>query len=85
MSHLPGVLFFWKDPERPIDMILLQSDQSKSFVLLSDSAVINTHSQQVGLVMSDATDSTTTTTTKYTVWPELNHGPKLNLGQYRDL
>ncbi|KAL0072990.1 hypothetical protein F4703DRAFT_1937414 [Phycomyces blakesleeanus] len=32
MSHLPGVLFFWKDPERPIDMILLQSDQSKSFV-----------------------------------------------------
>ncbi|OAD77436.1 hypothetical protein PHYBLDRAFT_164349 [Phycomyces blakesleeanus NRRL 1555(-)] len=31
MSHLPGVLFFWKDPERPIDMILLQSDQSKSF------------------------------------------------------
>ncbi|KAL0091409.1 hypothetical protein J3Q64DRAFT_1819129 [Phycomyces blakesleeanus] len=32
MSHLPGVLFFWKDPERPIDMILLKSDQSKSFV-----------------------------------------------------
>ncbi|OAD74898.1 hypothetical protein PHYBLDRAFT_144251 [Phycomyces blakesleeanus NRRL 1555(-)] len=31
MSHLPGVLFFWKDLERPIDMILLQSDQSKSF------------------------------------------------------
>ncbi|OAD72683.1 hypothetical protein PHYBLDRAFT_168948 [Phycomyces blakesleeanus NRRL 1555(-)] len=31
MSHLPGVLFFWKDPERPINMILLQSDQSKSF------------------------------------------------------
>ncbi|KAL0096495.1 hypothetical protein J3Q64DRAFT_1827556 [Phycomyces blakesleeanus] len=31
MSHIPGVLFFWKDPERPIDMILLQSDQSKSF------------------------------------------------------
>ncbi|OAD73963.1 hypothetical protein PHYBLDRAFT_64914 [Phycomyces blakesleeanus NRRL 1555(-)] len=46
MSHIPGVLFFWKDPERPIDMTLLQSDQSKSFVLLSDSAVINTHSQQ---------------------------------------
>ncbi|OAD73924.1 hypothetical protein PHYBLDRAFT_168348 [Phycomyces blakesleeanus NRRL 1555(-)] len=34
MSHLPGVLFFWKDPERPIDMILLQSDQSKSFDFL---------------------------------------------------
>ncbi|OAD73060.1 hypothetical protein PHYBLDRAFT_146372 [Phycomyces blakesleeanus NRRL 1555(-)] len=50
MSHLPGVLFFWKDPERPIDMILLQSDQSKSFVLLSDSAVINTHSQQLYLI-----------------------------------
>ncbi|OAD67724.1 hypothetical protein PHYBLDRAFT_188963 [Phycomyces blakesleeanus NRRL 1555(-)] len=31
MSHLPGVLFFWKDLERPIDMILLQSDQSESF------------------------------------------------------
>ncbi|OAD71048.1 hypothetical protein PHYBLDRAFT_148268 [Phycomyces blakesleeanus NRRL 1555(-)] len=31
MSHIPGVLFFWKDPERPINMILLQSDQSKSF------------------------------------------------------
>ncbi|OAD79961.1 hypothetical protein PHYBLDRAFT_163014 [Phycomyces blakesleeanus NRRL 1555(-)] len=31
MSHIPGVLFFWKDPERPIDMTLLQSDQSKSF------------------------------------------------------
>ncbi|OAD69770.1 hypothetical protein PHYBLDRAFT_148959 [Phycomyces blakesleeanus NRRL 1555(-)] len=31
MSHLPGVLFFWKDLERPIDIILLQSDQSKSF------------------------------------------------------
>ncbi|OAD73250.1 hypothetical protein PHYBLDRAFT_168603 [Phycomyces blakesleeanus NRRL 1555(-)] len=31
MSHLPGVLFFWKDSERPIDMILLQSDQSESF------------------------------------------------------
>ncbi|OAD77506.1 hypothetical protein PHYBLDRAFT_141390 [Phycomyces blakesleeanus NRRL 1555(-)] len=43
----------------------------------------------VGLVMSDATDSTTTTTTttttKYIVWQELNCGPKLNLGQYRDL
>ncbi|KAG2191772.1 hypothetical protein INT47_012822, partial [Mucor saturninus] len=31
MSHLPGVLSFWKDPERPIDMILLQSDQPESF------------------------------------------------------
>ncbi|OAD75376.1 hypothetical protein PHYBLDRAFT_143627 [Phycomyces blakesleeanus NRRL 1555(-)] len=40
----------------------------------------------VGLVVSDAMGSTTTTTTtKYIVWPELNRGPKLNIGQYRDL
>ncbi|OAD66984.1 hypothetical protein PHYBLDRAFT_151922 [Phycomyces blakesleeanus NRRL 1555(-)] len=37
MSHLPGVLFFWKDPERPIDMILLQSEQSKGFVVIDTS------------------------------------------------
>ncbi|OAD65891.1 hypothetical protein PHYBLDRAFT_152915 [Phycomyces blakesleeanus NRRL 1555(-)] len=40
MSHLPGVLFFWKDPERPIDMILLQSDQSESFVETSGIAAL---------------------------------------------
>ncbi|OAD79667.1 hypothetical protein PHYBLDRAFT_162725 [Phycomyces blakesleeanus NRRL 1555(-)] len=34
MSHFPGVLFFWKDPKSPIDIILLQSDQSESFVYL---------------------------------------------------
>ncbi|OAD80198.1 hypothetical protein PHYBLDRAFT_59232 [Phycomyces blakesleeanus NRRL 1555(-)] len=35
----------------------------------------------VGLVVSDAMGSTTTpTTTKYIVWPELNRSPKLNLG-----
>ncbi|OAD79008.1 hypothetical protein PHYBLDRAFT_164098 [Phycomyces blakesleeanus NRRL 1555(-)] len=33
----------------------------------------------VGLVVSDATGNTTTTKTKYIVWPELNRSPKLNL------
>ncbi|OAD73939.1 hypothetical protein PHYBLDRAFT_168362 [Phycomyces blakesleeanus NRRL 1555(-)] len=54
MSHLPGVLFFWKDPERPIDMILLQSDQSKSFgkeehlcyCSLTPQLIIKTYQQQ---------------------------------------
>ncbi|OAD71627.1 hypothetical protein PHYBLDRAFT_147376 [Phycomyces blakesleeanus NRRL 1555(-)] len=49
MSHLPGVLFFWKDPERPIDMILLQSDQSKSFaedIILSFSLTLRFSSNQ---------------------------------------
>ncbi|OAD65392.1 hypothetical protein PHYBLDRAFT_176159 [Phycomyces blakesleeanus NRRL 1555(-)] len=38
----------------------------------------------VGLVKSDATINTTTTTT-YIVWPELNRGPKLSLGSLADL
>ncbi|OAD73945.1 hypothetical protein PHYBLDRAFT_168367 [Phycomyces blakesleeanus NRRL 1555(-)] len=40
----------------------------------------------VGLVKSDATISTiTTTATTYVVWPELNHSPKLSLGSLADL
>ncbi|OAD79321.1 hypothetical protein PHYBLDRAFT_162397 [Phycomyces blakesleeanus NRRL 1555(-)] len=40
----------------------------------------------VGLVKSDATINTiTTTATTYVVWPELNRGPKLSLGSLADL
>ncbi|OAD68696.1 hypothetical protein PHYBLDRAFT_188654 [Phycomyces blakesleeanus NRRL 1555(-)] len=40
----------------------------------------------VGLVKSDATiNITTTATTTYIVWPELNRGPKLSLGSLADL
>ncbi|OAD80297.1 hypothetical protein PHYBLDRAFT_137849 [Phycomyces blakesleeanus NRRL 1555(-)] len=52
MSHLPGVLFFWKDPERPIDMILLKSDQSKSFATSSDSLTENALSLNVRSILN---------------------------------
>ncbi|OAD74329.1 hypothetical protein PHYBLDRAFT_144776 [Phycomyces blakesleeanus NRRL 1555(-)] len=57
MSHLPGVLFFWKDLERPIDMILLQSDQSKSFaedIILSFSLTLRFSSNQYSFTTLDS-------------------------------